>query len=344
MTTRASGRCAAVLLTLLLGVLAGCSSSSSDDEASESPPAKAAEAPAKALTTGTCWDDEQLADALGAKGFAEWVDKHAGGDASLGEAIRDDAAFSKQIDCDEAHSLELYNVIEVAPALAAKVTKYADLLDQKSPLYRSIRDQVNDRCLAGTPYGVAQKKAGGIPVQLGPTLNTAGGLHVAWDPFPADLWAMGQRKFVCTFEQDTAGTVRFADVTTRKLPVAARVCLNTPGKSVPCNGKHQAEDIAEMVLNTAIERGRINGAKAVRNGPKGRYVALSDAEYARLDKICQTLLSSVSGVRGGVAARAYPGSVSQWPTASGAYIATCFALKPVSEPPPMITGTVFDKG
>lgn len=342
MMTRASDRCVAVLLTLLLGVLVGCSSSA--DDAPESPPAKAAEAPAKALTTGTCWDDEQLADALGAKGFKEWVEKYAGGDATLGEAMRDDAAFSKQIDCSEAHTLELYNVIEVGPALTGRVTKYADLLDQKSPLYRSIRDQVNDRCLAGSPYGAAQKKAGGIPVQLGPTLNAEGGLHVAWDPFPADLWAEGQKKFVCTYEQDTPGTMRFADVTTSKVPITARVCLNTPGRYVPCRGRHQAEDIAEMVLNTAIEKKQINGTKAVRKGPKGRYVALSDAEYAKLDKVCQTFLSSVSKVPGGVAARAYPGSVSQWPTPSGAYIASCFALKPIADPPPMITGTVFNRG
>ncbi len=342
MTTRASGRRAAVLLTLLLGVITGCSGS--NDEAPASPPAKPAEAPAKALTTGTCWGDEQLADALGAKGFSDWVGKYAGGDAALGEAMRDDAAFSTQIDCAKAHALELYNVVEVNPALTAKVTKYADLLDQKSPLYRLIRDQVNDRCLSGSPYGRAQKKAGGLPVQLGPTLNAEGGLHVAWDPFPADLWAEGQRKFVCTFEQDTPGTMRFADVTTDKVPLTARVCLNTPGKYVPCSGKHQAEDLAEMVLNTAISKKQINGAKAVRKGPKGPYVALSDAEYAKLDKVCQTFLSSVSKVPNGVAARAYPGSVSQWPTPSGAYIASCFALKPIADPPPMITGTVFNRG
>ena len=66
---------------------------------------------------------------------------------------------------------------------------------------------MNDRCLAGSPYGEAQRKAGGLPVQLGPSLNIDGGLHVAWDPFPADLWAKGQRKFVCTFEQDEPGTL-----------------------------------------------------------------------------------------------------------------------------------------
>ena len=307
MTTRASGRCAAVLLTLLLGALAGCSTgSSSADDPPESPSARSAEAPVKALTAGTCWGDEQLADALGAKGFTEWVEKYAG-DPALGVAMRDDAAFSKEIDCSSPHALELYNVIELDPALTAKVTQYADLLDQKSPLYRSIRDQVNDRCLAGSPYGLAQKKAGGLPVQLGPSLNAEGGLHVAWDPFPADLWAEGQRKFVCTFEQDTPGTLLFADVTTAKPPVTARVCLNTPGKYVPCDGRHQAEDIAEMVLNTAIEKKQVNGAKAVRKGPKGQYVALSDAEYAKLDKVCQTFLSSVSKVPAGVVRPCLPG-------------------------------------
>ena len=152
------------------------------------------------------------------------MEKYAGGDAELGDSMRDDAAFTKEIDCAKPHSLELYNVVAVTPQLTAKVTEYADLLDQKSALYRKVRDQVNDRCMAGSPYGKAQRKAGGLPVQLGPSLNVDGGLHVAWDPFPADLWAKGQQKFVCTFEQDQPGTLRFADVTTRKVPVrGARV-------------------------------------------------------------------------------------------------------------------------
>ena len=340
MTTSVRRLAVGVLLTVLVGVLAGCGGADSP----ESPRPESSAAPEKALVKGTCWDDEQLPDALGADVFEEWVEKYAGGDAALGEAMRDDAAFSKEIECTEAHSLELYNVVALAPGLNAQIDEYSDLLDQKSELYRRIRDQVNDRCLAGSPYGAAQRKAGGIPVQLGPALNASGGLHVAWDPFPADLWAEGQKKFVCTFEQDQPGTVRFADLTTSKVPVTSRVCLNTPGKYVPCNGKHQAEDIAEMILNTAIEKGQVNGRKAVRRGPKGPYVALSDAEYAKLDKICQTFLSSVSTVKGGVVAKVYPGSVKQWPTATGAYVASCFALKDVAEPPPPITGTVFNRG
>ena len=348
MTTRANGPAGAVLrsltvvllLILLLGILAGCAG---DGPKSPQRPA-AAEASGKPLTKGTCWDDTQLPEALGADAFDAWVKKYAAGDAALADSMRDDASFSKKMECTEPHSLELYNVVELEPALTAKVAQYADLLDQKSALYRSVRDQVNHRCLAGSAYGLAQQRGGGIPVQLGPSLNTGAGLHVAWDPFPADLWAKGEKKFVCTFQQDEPGTLRFADLTTRKVPVATRVCLNTPGRYVPCSGKHQAEDIAEMILNTAIEKGQVNGRRAVRKGPKGAYVALSDAEYARLDKICATLLSQVSTVRGGVEARAYPGWVSQWPTDNGAYVASCFALNPAKEPPPPMRGTVFNKG
>ena len=340
MTTRASGLAGAVILSLLLAVLIGCAG---DDP--KSPRRQAAsDAPDKALAKGTCWDDTQLPDALGADAFDAWVEKYAAGDSALADSMRNDASFSQEIECTEPHTLELYNVVELEPALTAKVTTYADLLNQRSALFRAVRDQVNHRCLAGSPYGQAQRRGGGIPVQLGPTLNTRSGLHVAWDPFPADLWAKGEKKFVCTFEQNEPGTLRFADLTTRKVPVAARVCLNTPGRYVPCAGKHQAEDIAEMILNTAIEKGHVNGRRAVRKGPKGEYVALSNAEYARLDKICATFFGQVSTVRGGVEARAYPGSVSQWPTATGAYVASCFALKPDKEPPPPITGTIFNKG
>ncbi len=343
MTSRASRPRLAVLLsllTVLLGLLAGCSGNDSKSPRQQG----ASVAPDKALTKGTCWDDTQLPEALGAEAFDTWVEKYAADDEALADSMRDDAAFHKEVDCTDAHSLELYNVVELEPALTAQIQEYADLLDHKSPLYRKVRDQVNDRCLADSAYGQAQQRGGGLPVQLGPSLRVGSGLHVAWDPFPADLWAEGQQKFVCTFEQEEPGTLRFADLTTRKVPLAARVCLNTPGKYVPCAGKHQAEDIAEMILNTAIENGDVNGRKAVRKDPKGDYVALSDAEYARLDKICATLLAQVSTVRGGVAARAYPGSVSQWPTETGAYVASCFALKPDVEPPPPITGTVFNKG
>lgn len=188
---------------------------------------------------------------------------------------------------------------------------------------------------------MAQRRAGGAPVQLGPALSSSGGLHLAWDPFPADLWGRGEKKFVCIFVQDEPGTLRFADLPTSNVPVATRVCSNPPGTYVPCSDPHRAEDIGEMVLNTAIDKGLVTGRGAVRQGAKSAFVALSGAEYATLDKVCRTLLSSVSSV-GGVVARAYPGAASQWPTRSGAYVASCFALA-ASESPHPLTGTVFDK-
>lgn len=337
---RASRLLAGVLLPVLLLGLTACGG----DEAPAAPrPQPSSEAPEKALAKGTCWDDEQLQEALGAEEFDAWVEKYAGGDDELGDSMRDDAAFSEQIDCKEPHALELYDVVEVAPALTARVKEYADLLDQDSRLYRKIRDQVNDRCYASSPYGKAQRKAGGLPVQLGPALNARGSLHVAWDPFPADLWAEGEKKFVCTFEQDTPGTVMFADLTTRRTPISSRVCLNTPRTYVSCRGKHNAEDIAEMILNTAIEKGEIRGRKAIGEKDGERIVELTQAEYAKLDKVCQTFLSSVFKPRDDIEARAYPGAVSQWPTESGVYVASCFALQPVSDPPPKISGTVFNK-
>src|SRR6476469_7483333 len=278
MSTRVAGIIA--VAALLVG-LVECSSDATAPKREST-----ADQPVKTLAAGTCWGDQQLPEVLGSKAFSAWVDKYARGDATLGDSMRDDAAFTEEVDCSAAHSLELYNVIELTPELTGRITEYADLLDQKSELYHRVRDQVNDRCMAGSAYGQAQRRAGGLPVQLGPSLNVDGGLPVAWDPFPADLWTKGQTKFVCTFEQDDPGTLRFADVATSRIPIKARVCLNTPGKYLPCSSRHQAEDIAEMVLNTAIEKGQIDGKKAVRTGAKGPYVALSDAEYAKLDKVC----------------------------------------------------------
>lgn len=338
MTMRSSGRGLAVLLSLVLGLVAGCSS---DDEQSPPKPTSA-DAPVSAPTKGTCWEDARLPESLGVDAFASWVQKYAKGDAALAESMRDDAAFTDEIECEKPHSLEVYNVVELAPALTAQVKEYADLLDQSSALYRKVRDQVNDRCVAGSAYDTARRRAGGVSVQLGPTLNANGGLHVAWDPFPADLWSKGETKFVCTFEQDEPGTLRFADLTTDKVPVTARVCVNSPGTVVSCRGKHHAEDIADVLLSSAIAKGEVNARKALRKGSDGRYVALSDAEYAKLDRVCQTFLSSVSTRKGGIAARLYPGAVDQWPSETGLYIARCMALKDVSEPPPPITGSVFN--
>ena len=180
---------------------------------------------------------------------------------------------------------------------------------------------MSSRCLADSPYGKAPRKAGGVDVELSPWLATKAGLRLAWDPFPADLWEKGRRKFVCTFQQDEPGTLTFADLHTAQVPISARVCLNTPRKYRPCSGKHQAEVVAEMTLNEAVSKGQITGSKAIRKGPDGKYVALADKQYAKLDKVCQTFLDRVSDVRGGVVARAYPGEVSQWPTEQGNYVA-----------------------
>src|SRR5687767_13622311 len=108
MTTRASRLVLGVLLSVLVGVLAGCGG----DDSPESPRAKAtADAPEKELVAGTCWDNDQLPDVLDEDAFDAWVEKYAGGDADLGDSMRDDAAFSKKIDCSKPHSLELYNVV-----------------------------------------------------------------------------------------------------------------------------------------------------------------------------------------------------------------------------------------
>src|SRR4051794_31403879 len=109
MSARVAGSLAVV--ALLIGVLGGCGGSDDTLPKRET----ASDAPVKTLTKDTCWTDEQLPEALGDKGFEAWVGKYAGGDSSLGDAMRDDAAFTKEIDCSDAHSLELYNVVEVSP-------------------------------------------------------------------------------------------------------------------------------------------------------------------------------------------------------------------------------------
>ena len=118
---------------------------------------------------------------------------------------------------------------------------------------RKVRDAVNGRCLAGSVWGQAQRASDAPAVQLGPALKSDGGLRLAWDPVPADLWADGQRQFVCTLEQASPGTVMFDDLATKAVPQRERVCLDIPGRQVPCGRPHQAEEIGEMVLNRTVD-------------------------------------------------------------------------------------------
>lgn len=327
----------ALLLSLGL-LLVGCA-----QDTTETPDAapSATEAP-RVLEPGTCWTDAQLVDTLTEEEFAEYVERYAGGDPARAESLRDDAAFTDEVACAEPHALELYAAVELPPRLDRRVTEYADLLDQESPLYDRVRDAVNQACLAESAYGRAERRAGDLTVQLAPALSEDGGLRLAWDPYPAELWEEGERRFTCTLEQDEPSELVFADLATSAVPVAARSCLNTPGRAVPCNRPHQAEEIGEMTLNAAVDAGQIDAERAVRNGPEGRYVALSDPEYAQLDRVCARLFRAVSTGREDVEAQAFPGGLDQWPTRDGDYVASCFALK-AFDPPPKFRGTVFDR-
>lgn len=320
-------------------VLTGCSGSSPDDDAA---PTAEPTTPRAELTAGTCWTAEQLPQALGGDGFADWTAEYADGDERLAEAMKDDASFREQVDCAEPHALELYAMVGLPPALDRRVSSYADLLDPTTPLAGRVRDAVNARCLADSVWGRAQSAADAPAVQLGPALRSDGGLRLAWDPVPADLWADGQRQFVCTLEQASPGTLMFDDLATAEVPTSERVCLDIPGRQVPCGRPHQAEEIGEMVLNTAIADGDIDARRAERRGGDGPYVALSDREYERLDAACSALLSRVSTGRPDLEAQSFPGAVDQWPTDDGVYVASCFALKPF-DPPPKFRGTVFDR-
>lgn len=335
---------AAVALVLLLSA---CSSGSEDPAAESGQAGQGSEEALEetrpmTLEPGTCWTGEQLPVALGPDDFPAWVEEYAGGDERLGEAMADDAAFTEEVDCAEPHALELYATVGLPEDLDAEVGSYADLLDPATDLYRRVSDVVNQRCLAGSVWGEAEREAGDLRVQLAPALSEAGGLRLAWDPFPADLWEDGQRQFVCTLEQDEPGTIGFDDLGTSATPQRARVCLDIPGETKPCGAPHQAEEIGEMTLNLAIEAGEINAERALRDGDDGPVVALADAEYDRLDEVCTTLFEAVSTGRPDVEAQAFPGGVDQWPTEEGDYVASCFALKPF-DPPPPFRGTVFDR-
>ena len=111
-----------------------------------------------------------------------------------------------------------------------------------------------------------------------------------------------------------------------------------------CSGKRNPEQIAGMTLNTAVEQGDIDARKAVRKGTNGKYVRalrrgvrearqdLPDLAHLCLHEGGRRRRQGLPGLRQAVADRVRR------------LRRELLALDDVSDPPPPIKGTVFDKG
>ena len=79
-----------------------------------------ARAPAAAVLRRRRWPGHLLGRRAAARRarddrLSTWVEKYAGGDQALGDAMRDDAAFEHKVDCDKPHTVELYSVVSLGP-------------------------------------------------------------------------------------------------------------------------------------------------------------------------------------------------------------------------------------
>jgi hypothetical protein len=171
----------------------------------------------------------------------------------------------------------------------------------------------------------AVAKAGLPNAVMTPMLPSgASGVSVGWTPASPDQWRRGQRVFACTLTWLQPGTLRYRTVFTRKFPTGKRTCIDSLALVfVDCARRHDRERIAVIEAREAVASGVLQGAKAIRKGPDGRYVDLGDARYARLDAACTAYLHAISSTKKltGVANI----DVDEWPAPGGSYPIYCEA-------------------
>ncbi|MGO4255596.1 hypothetical protein [Marmoricola sp. RAF53] len=289
-----------------------------------------------ALEAGTCWTGDllgadpqrvlRLSTDLGVTYFA------------AARALADRPAFSRTQSCDKAHDLEVYRAVQV-PALAPSITSYADLMRTDQPLYQQLDRAVTNACMA-EPLATtaALSKVAGATAQ--PALPET--MELGWAPPSPDQFARGQRVFACTLRHRKASTVRYDEVLTRKFPTALRTCIDSKSLVyVDCARKHDRERIAVIEARTAVLAGRFPGRKAIRSGLDGRFLDVSPAAYAALDKACTRYLRTISTVKKltGVAEI----DVDAWPTADGSYPILCEADTRPDKKPVVTQGSVYNR-
>jgi hypothetical protein len=90
-----------------------------------------------------------------------------------------------------------------------------------------------------------------------------------------------------------------------------------------------------------VAAGGFPGPSAIRNGPNGRYLAVGDARWKKLDAACTAYLRAVSTTKKltGVANV----DVDEWPTADGTYPIYCDADTPPDQKSVVTEGSVYNR-
>ena len=247
-------------------------------------------------------------------------------------------SFVRSVGCDDDHAVEVYKVVRL-PTLDQQLTDYATLLHQETPLYAKVARAVAHGCMTGTVAATAEST--GLPgAVIQPMLPE--GAQVGWAPASPDAWAKGQRVFACTLTWTDRQPIRYASVFTKHFPTSKRTCIDSRALLfVDCARRHDRERIAVIEAREAVVSGEFPGRKAIRNGPDGRYLAVGDARWKRLDAACTAYLHSVSTTKKltGVANV----DVDEWPAPGGSYPIYCEADTRPDQKSLVTEGSVYNR-
>lgn len=253
-------------------------------------------------------------------------------------AVAGRPAFSHQVDCGKDHAIEVYKVVRL-PSLDQQLTDYATLLNPQSPVYAEVARAVASGCMTDA-LAKAAALSGVDGAVMSPVLPE--GASLGWGPAPPDQWVKGQRVFACTLTWAQPGPIPYATVFTKALPTDERTCIDTKSLLfVDCARRHDRERIAVIDVRQAVAAGSFPGAKAVRDGPTGRYLDLPDARWKKLDAACTAYLRTISSTKKltGVANI----DTDDWPLPDGSYPVYCDADTGPDHDPLVTEGSVYDR-
>lgn len=288
------------------------------------------------LAAGTCW----TADRVGAdpQKVLQLSKQFSVPYLIAARALADRPSFARNDGCGGDHAVEVYKVLRL-PELDRKLTDYATLLKTQTALYDKVARSVSLGCMTDTLASVAS--ATGLPGAIASPMLPEGAA-LGWAPAAPDQWADGQRVFACTLTWAHPESIRFATIFTRKFPTSMRTCIDTRTLVfVDCARRHDRERIAVIEAREAVTDKAFPGPKAIRKGASGRYLAVSDARYRKLDAACTAYLRAISTTRKltGVANV----DVDEWPAPGGSYPIYCEADTRPDQKSLITQGSVYNR-
>jgi len=288
------------------------------------------------LEEGSCWTDDLLgSDPQDILRLSSRFDVPY---LAAARAVADRPAFTHRVDCGSDHAVEVYKVVRL-PDLDSQLTDYASVLKQQTPLYEKVARSVAAGCMTD-PLAKAVAVAGVANAVMRPQLPP--GATLGWTPAAPDQWTKGQRVFACTLTWAEPDSVRYAALFSKALPTGRRTCIESRALVyVDCARRHDRERIAVIEARDAVEAGSFPGPKAIRDGPAGRYLAVPDARWAKLDAACTAYLRSISTTKKltGVA-NVDP---DEWPAPGDSYPIYCDADTRPDQQPLITQGSVYDR-